>query len=182
MGGYFAKQNAHSGATPPQWRTGSSLSATIVAPFLYKNALLRNGFVYPNLFCWLPKPINNTCSIEQTKFEGGMWAVILRSKMPTRGRSPRNGVQAPACPRNGVQAPACPEKKRVGFLRRATSTIELLQTTKQTCLVRPRGVGFVRKNFRRTHFFLKNLAQMPQNAPRTRKFVFFLPTFRLISR
>ena len=172
MGGYFAKQNAHSGATPPQRRAGSSLSATIVVPFLYKFALLRNGFVNSNLICGLPKPINNTCSIEQTKFEGGMWAVILRSKMPTRGRSPRNGVQVPACP----------QKKRVGFLRRATSTIELLQTTKQTCLVRPRGVGFVRKNFRRTHFFLKNLAQIPQNAPRTRKFVFFLPTFRLISR
>ena len=26
-----------------------------------------------------------------------MWAVILRSKMPTRGQRPRNGVQAPAC-------------------------------------------------------------------------------------
>ena len=172
MGGYFAKQNAHSGAKPPQRRAGSSLSATIVAPFLYKFALLRNGFVYSNLICEFPKPINNTCSIEQTKFEGGMWAVILRSKMPTRGQRPRNGVQVPACH----------QKKRVGFLRRATSTIELLQTTKQTCLVRPRGVGFVRKNFRRTHFFLKNLAQIPQNASRARKFVFFLPTFRLISR
>ena len=31
-----------------------------------------------------------------------MWAVILRSKMPTRGRSPRNGVQAPACRRDLV--------------------------------------------------------------------------------
>ena len=104
VGGYFAKQNNHSGATPPQWRAGSSLSATIVAPFLYKNALLRNGFGFSNLICEFPKPINNTCSIEQTKFEGGMWAVILRSKMPTRGRSPRNGVQAPACRRDYSRA------------------------------------------------------------------------------
>ena len=101
VGGYFAKQNAHSGAKPPQWRTGSSKgealdartsfgsrasrrnfvptcdtsAATIVAPFLYKNALSGgmplNRFVGSNLICGFPKPVNYTCSVKSSGVRRG---------------------------------------------------------------------------------------------------------------
>ena len=49
-----------------------------------------------------------------------------------------------------------PQKKRVGFLRRATSTIELLQATKQTYSIRHLGFCFVRKNFPYSYFYKKS--------------------------
>ena len=55
MGDYFAKQNAHLGAKPPEWRAGSSLpmrkngkGAAIAAPRTHRYKK-RGFFVYKSL-------------------------------------------------------------------------------------------------------------------------------------